>query len=115
MKIVLTITLIATLCVSVVMLGSPTPSPVADAAMKGNIDSVRSLLKDGADVNAPQADGMTALHWAAEHGNAQLADMLLYAFLDFGTQVGQPINTDNKNIAAWFERAKTRPSVAATA
>jgi glutathione S-transferase len=44
-----------------------------------------------------------------------LADILLYCFLDFGTQVGQPLNLDNKNIAAWFERAKQRPSVAATA
>jgi glutathione S-transferase len=44
-----------------------------------------------------------------------LADILLYSFLDFGTQVGQPLNPANKNIAAWFERAKARPSVAATA
>jgi glutathione S-transferase len=44
-----------------------------------------------------------------------LADILLYVFLDFGTQVGQPLNPRNKNIAAWFERAKARPSVAASA
>ena len=44
-----------------------------------------------------------------------LADILLYCFLDFGTQVGQPLNPANKNIAAWFERAKARPSAAASA
>lgn len=44
-----------------------------------------------------------------------LADILLYAFLDFGAGVGQPLNPDNKNIAAWFERAKSRPSAAASA
>ncbi len=44
-----------------------------------------------------------------------LADILLYAFLDFGTQVGQPINTENKNIVAWFERAKARKGATATA
>jgi glutathione S-transferase len=44
-----------------------------------------------------------------------LADILLYCFLDFGTQVGQGINQDNKNIVAWFERAKARPSAAASA
>lgn len=44
-----------------------------------------------------------------------LADILLYSFLDFGTQVGQSLNPDNKNIAAWFERAKARPSAAASA
>jgi glutathione S-transferase len=42
-----------------------------------------------------------------------VADVLLYAFLDFSAQVGQPLNTGNKNIMAWFERVKSRPSVAA--
>jgi glutathione S-transferase len=42
-----------------------------------------------------------------------LADILLYCFLDFGNQVGQPLNPANKNIAAWFERAKVRPSAKA--
>jgi len=44
-----------------------------------------------------------------------LADILLYCFLDFGAQVGQPLNPDNKNVAAWFERVKARPSAAASA
>ncbi len=48
----------------------PAESPVADAAMRGQTDLVRSLLASGADVNAAHGDGMTALHWAAEHGNA---------------------------------------------
>src|SRR5439155_27116366 len=39
---------------------------VVDAAMNGNRDAVRALLKDRADVNTAQADGMTALHWAAQ-------------------------------------------------
>lgn len=42
-----------------------------------------------------------------------LADVLLFCFLQFGAQVGQPINPDNKNIAAWLERVKARPSAAA--
>jgi glutathione S-transferase len=44
-----------------------------------------------------------------------LADILLYAFLDFGGQVGQPLDSANKNLAAWYERVKARPSVAASA
>ena len=44
-----------------------------------------------------------------------LADILLFAFLDFGAAVGQPLNTNNKNIMAWFERMKARPSAAASA
>ena len=42
-----------------------------------------------------------------------LADILLFCFLDFGVQVGQPLNPDNKNVSAWFERVKARPSAAA--
>ena len=42
-----------------------------------------------------------------------LADILLYCVLDFGKQVGQPLEPENKNVAAWFERAKARPSAKA--
>ena len=40
----------------VLLLGAPAPeSPVADAAMAGDIQTVRSLLRDGEDVNAASA------------------------------------------------------------
>ena len=42
-----------------------------------------------------------------------LADILLYAFLDFGGQVGQPLAPENKNLSSWFARVKARPSSAA--
>lgn len=42
-----------------------------------------------------------------------LADILLFVFVDFGAQVGQPLDKANENIAAWFERVKKRPSVSA--
>jgi ankyrin repeat protein len=54
-------------------------SDVADAAMRGNKEAVRSLLQRKADVNAPQNDGTTALHWAAQANNIELADILLTA------------------------------------
>lgn len=69
--------LIAVLCVSAVLRAAA--APVADAAMKGDREAVRTLLKQGADVNQPQGDGMTALHWAAAGGHADLLETLLYA------------------------------------
>lgn len=42
-----------------------------------------------------------------------MADMLLFAFLDFGNTVGQPLNPEFKNIGAWFARVKDRPSAKA--
>ena len=39
-------------------------SDVANAVMRGDSAAVRALLAQKADVNAPQADGATALHWA---------------------------------------------------
>ena len=42
-----------------------------------------------------------------------LADILLFCFVDFGAQVGQPINPANANIVAHHARMKARPSSAA--
>src|SRR5215471_4032017 len=42
-----------------------------------------------------------------------MADILLFAFLDFMKAVGQPLDPANKNLTAWFERMKARPSAAA--
>jgi len=54
-------------------------SEVADAAMRGNKDVLRSLLKSKADVNAPQIDGTTALHWVVQADDMEMADLLLRA------------------------------------
>jgi len=50
-----------------------------DAAEKAEWKTVEKLLKDGADVHAVQADGMTALHWAAQHDASGIAARLLGA------------------------------------
>lgn len=42
-----------------------------------------------------------------------LADIMAFVFLGFGAAVGQPINPEAKNLLAWFERVKSRPSAAA--
>jgi glutathione S-transferase len=43
-----------------------------------------------------------------------LADILLFCTMDFAATVGQPLNPDNKNIAAWFDRVAARPSAEAS-
>src|SRR5450755_726128 len=55
------------------------PSEVADAAMNKDKAAVRTLLQQKADVNAPQADGATALIWAARNDDADMADVLIKA------------------------------------
>ena len=54
-------------------------SPVADAAMKRDRASVRALVEQKADVNAPQADGATALQWASYNNDLETADILITA------------------------------------
>ncbi|MBO0699363.1 MAG: ankyrin repeat domain-containing protein [Zavarzinella sp.] len=59
--------------------GSAADAPVADAAEKADWARLQALLKERADASAAQADGMTALHWAAYHDNAEAARLLLAA------------------------------------
>jgi ankyrin len=54
-------------------------SPVADAAEKQNREAIRALLRQKADVNAPQVDGTTALHWAVRLDDVDTADLLIRA------------------------------------
>jgi ankyrin repeat protein len=58
---------------------APSKSPLADAAMRGDLAAVRTLLGQKADVNAAQGDGATALHWAAFHSNREMATALMRA------------------------------------
>jgi glutathione S-transferase len=43
-----------------------------------------------------------------------LADILLFCTMDFGATVGQPVNRDNANIAAWYDRIAARASAEAS-
>jgi ankyrin repeat protein len=89
--------------------GQRAASPVADAAMRGDTDVLRALLSQGADVNAPQGDGMTALHWAAERGDADAAALLLYAGATVAavTRIGQytPLHLASRTGSAPVVRA----------
>ncbi|HTI63164.1 MAG TPA: ankyrin repeat domain-containing protein [Gemmatimonadaceae bacterium] len=54
-------------------------SPVADAAQRGDLATVKKLIASGVSVNVAQGDGMTALHWAADRGDSALTAVLLRA------------------------------------
>jgi ankyrin repeat protein len=57
-------------------------SPLADAVQRGDKQAVATLLKKKADVNAPQSDGTTALHWAAYLEDAETSAALIRAGAD---------------------------------
>jgi len=63
-------------------------APLADAVQHGDKQAVQSLLKARADVNAPQSDGATALHWAAYLDDAETTALLIRA----GANVDSPNN-----------------------
>ncbi len=86
------------------------------------------LFKDRIHVIPQAADDLKAiaregLAWLDEQiagrayiagERATLADLLLYAFLDFGAGVGQPLDRSLPELAAWFNRMAKRPSADAS-
>ena len=84
-----------------VPMAAPADSPVADAAMQGDAETVRLLLAEGADVQTARADGLTALHWAAMRSDLELAETLVYAGanLEAVTRLGQhtPLHVASKS------------------
>jgi glutathione S-transferase len=79
------------------------------------IPAAATDLKAIAQEKLTWLDGLIAGRQFIVGDRFTLADILLYCFIDFGGSVGQPLNTGNKNIAAWFDRVKARPSATASA
>ena len=103
------------------LLAAASSSPVADAAMKGDREALRALLKQGADVSGAQGDGMSALHYAAERGDVEMTEMLVYAGANVGatTRIGQytPLHLASQSGSAAVVQAlvKSGASVSARA
>ena len=72
-------------------------------------DGLKAVAQDGLAWLDGQMEGKT---WVCGD-RFSMADILLYAWTSFFTGAGQPLNPDHKNITAWFERAKARPSASA--
>jgi len=72
--------------------------------MDGDSAAVQNLIQKKADVNAPQADGATAIQWAAYRDDLKLADLLLAA--------GANPSTPNRDGATPLQLASTRGSAA---
>ena len=62
--------------------GGAPPVTLLDAARNQDWDGLRVLLEDGADVNASQGDGATALHWASYWDDLESVALLIRAGAD---------------------------------
>ena len=69
--------LLALLLASLAAAGSD--SRIVEAVKSGDHAAIRALLKEHTDVNSPQADGTTALIWAAQRDDAEAVDLLIRA------------------------------------
>ena len=64
-------------CLSSLSAAQNRRSPLADAAQSGDKVAVQKLIQAKTDVNAPQVDGATALHWAIYRDEGELVDLLV--------------------------------------
>ena len=69
----------------------PDDPALLEAIREGDVAAVRSLLQEGADPNAAQGDGLSALHLAAQEGRLDIAELLLSAGaeVDAKTKIGE--------------------------
>ena len=90
---------------------------VADSAMVGDTAAIRALLAQHADINAPQADGATALHWSVYRNDFALAKLLIEAGAnvraanrDGATPLSLAATTGNAEIIATLLGAGASPN-----
>jgi ankyrin repeat protein len=92
---------------------------LADAVEQGDKEAVRALLREHADVNAPQADGATAIAWAVHLDDRETADLLIQAGADVNkandygvTPLGLACRSGNAAMVDKLLQAKANPNAA---
>src|SRR5688572_9843037 len=70
---------VALVAITTAVVAGAGKSDIADAAQRGDRAAVQKLILQKVDVNAPQVDGATALHWAMYRQDVELADTLIRA------------------------------------
>ena len=73
-------------------------------------DDLKALAREGIE----KLEGLMAGRDFVAGSRLSLADIVLYAFLDFAAGVGQPLDPKNRNLTAWFARMSSRPSAEAS-
>jgi ankyrin repeat protein len=71
--------LLSALALALLAVAAQAEPALVDAVQRGDVKAVRTLLRQPVDVNAAQADGMTALHWAVQRSDLELTNLLLAA------------------------------------
>ena len=99
----------------------PSGAHLADAAQRQDVAALRGLIKQGARVNAPQADGTTALHWAAHWGDAETVKLLLAAGADVkatnrygATPLSEAATLGNAGVIEMLVKAGAEPNTRTT-
>ena len=64
---------------SVVSLAAVNDLRMVEAVKHHDKEAMRALLKQRVDVNTPEPDGSTALHWAAQWDDSEAVDILIHA------------------------------------
>ena len=89
-------------------------SPLCKAVATGNVEAVKNLIKQGADVNA-KSNGMSPIHYAAKYNRVELIKVLITAgadvhkYCDLGyTALNHAEKSNAKEAAQFLKRFKRK-------
>jgi ankyrin repeat protein len=71
------------------VINSSNQNPLHDASLKGNIETVEFLIKNGADINAKDHNKLTALHFACFDGHKDIVEKLIENKADVNVELSE--------------------------